>query len=169
MAYEKLVVCGSDYAVGYQTINKAKENVDSQFEAFKLQHGVEQLLSLGGFGRPSPPPSIVEIGHHNDQRIPRDSVRVTQRTSGGFILVDVTASRAIAGAVRAGPGEYAFQIRGLSEFWGMAVAEGNGVSLINTSCKSVRPLGQPPYLLVNTYLGTSLADAIFTLTIYGNP
>ena len=168
MAYEKLVVCGSDYAVGYQTINKAKENVDSQFEAFRLQHGVEQLLGLGGFGRP-PPTSFRDVGHHNDERIPRDSVRVTQRTSGGFVLVDVSSNRAIAGAVRAGPGEYAFQIRGLSEFWGMAVAEGNGVSLINTSCKTVKPTGQPSYLLVNTYLGTSLADAIFTLTIYGNP
>lgn len=168
MAYEKLVVCGSDYAVGYQTINKAKENVDSQFEAFKLQHGVEELLGRGGFGRP-PVTSVREVGHHNDERIPRDSVRVTQRTSGGFVLVDVTASRTIVSGARSSAGKYAFQIRGLSEFWGMAVAEGNGVSVINTSCKSVYPTGGSPFLLVDTYLGTSPADATFTLTLYGNP
>ncbi len=169
MAYTKLLTCGPNYAVGYQTINIASGNVDSQFEALKLRHGTEELLGLGGFGRPAAS-GVREVGHHDDERIPRASVRVTQRTSGGFVLVDVSDNRVIAGALRGSAGSYAFQIRGLSQFWGMVVPVGNGVSIVRASCKSIYPTGSAPYLLVNIFTGVGSGfDTPFTLTIYGNP
>lgn len=170
MAYSKLLTCGPNYAVGYQTINKASGNVDSQYEAFKLEHGTEESIGLGGFGRPAPA-GIREIGHHNDERIPRASVRVTQRTSGGFVLVDVSSNRIIGSTLRSSAGNYAFQIRGLSQFWGMvAVLNESAVpSLVSVSCKSVYPTGQAPFIAVETFTGTTPIDTPFTLTIYGNP
>lgn len=169
MAYTKLLTCGPNYAVGYQTVNKASDNVDSQFEAFKLRHGVDERIGLGGFGRPSQS-GVRDVGHHDDERISRASVRVTQRTSGGFVVVDVSSNRVISGAVRGSPGSYAFQIRGLSQFWGMVVPVGNGVSIVRTSCKSIYPTGSAPYLLVNIFTGVASGfDTEFTLTIYGNP
>lgn len=168
MSYSKLVVCGSDLAIGYQTVNQARDNVDSQLEAFKLYHGVDEFLGLGGFGRTTPP-RVRDLGHHDDERIARASVRVSQRTSGGFVVVDVSQNRVIGSALRSSAGKYAFAIRGLREFWAMAEPLGNGVSLINTSCKSVYPSSSAPFLQVETYAGTSGYDSPFTLTIYGNP
>lgn len=170
MAYSKLVVCGRNYAIGYQTVNQARDNVDSQFEAFRVWHGVDEYLGLGGFGR-TPPPRVRDLGHHDDERIPRASVRVSTRTSGGFVVVDVSPNRVLGRALRGSAGTYAFEIRGLREFWAMAVPIGAGVSLYNATCQTIYPSSAAPYLQVMTFIEGSdtPTDANFTLTIYGNP
>lgn len=167
MAYSKLVTCGPDYAIGHQTVNQARDNFDAQYTAWLAHHGEKEFLAWPG-SKALPP--IDALGHHNDERIPRDSIKVTNRTAGVFIAIDQTTSRCIGQGLRTAAGLYTFPITGLSQAWGIVATPGTGSPRV-AFCNTVSS-GGGLYLQVQTCDGTSSTlagiDTDFVLTVYGN-
>jgi len=90
MAYTKLPKVRSDYVLGYQTLNIAKANQEAHRDAWLNKHGEEESIP----GRPGNPARL--LGHHSDDRIPRDVLRVRCESPGSFGAVFRTEHSTVA-------------------------------------------------------------------------
>lgn len=168
MAYTKLTKITADLALGYQGVNKLRDNFEAHYAAWSLRHGESEVQSAA--------PNLF-MGHHNDDKIPRDVIGVTVSYVGQFVapLLSTTGGNFVRNPVRLSTGVYQFPIIGLSTFWGEVISQASSVTPVNyakaVSYYSGIVAGQQSSIIVSTNVisgGTfTPTDMNFTLTIYG--
>lgn len=170
MAYTKLPKVRSDYVLGYQTLNIAKANQEAHRDAWLNKHGEEESIP----GRPGNPARL--LGHHSDDRIPRDVLKVRCESPGSFGAPQLSASESwfVGSPTRISAGQYFFPIRILSNFWATATPEGSASAVRWVRCLSYyrETTGTLPngvFLFCNVISGGTFTgfDMNLTLTIYG--
>lgn len=182
MAYVKLPVCAVNYALGYQTVEKARANCDAHYDAWALRHGtMEQVLVpnlRGGASRGQYFAPNVRLGHHNDTRIPRDMVDLTVTVSTPIFAtpaVAISPSWYAQNPQRLGVGVYSIDVVGLTTFWAEATPKAASASTnYFAMTRSVFGGGtSPSRIVVNCYdiSGGSFGavDINLSLAVFGTP
>lgn len=173
MAYVKLPMCNEDYAIGYQTINQARDNQDAVFGALDAEH-------VGSTG-------VLAIGSHRAEKIPKAIAQIfgTAANVTSFGGVPSVAwygsySPCLLAPDRISTGIYVVPVRNLSTYWGEVIPQVTSQTPIPLiKCRSV--FGTPstvygsnagPALVITCYeMGTGAlvaTDFDFTLTVYGS-
>lgn len=119
MAYSKLPRGMQDYAVGFQAVNQARDNLEAARAELTPEHGTIEL-SAGRIFTTHPTPTR-RFGRHNTPVVPRASVLVTGAgISGGagYVTMDGDGSAGIVtGCSRWASGLYFLSIDGLATYW----------------------------------------------------
>lgn len=174
MTYAKLPKTTSDYAIGYGAVNQLRDNLDATQALAILWHGSTEPIAIS---RPKPPPRPLQMGHHNDARIPRASLAILSTVfPGSLALIDMrTADAHIAKVERLGAGIVRLEVRDLTTFWAHAVAHATTTAQVRfVQVTSYAPTGsQPPCIVAISYELASGAfsptDYDFDLHLYGTP
>lgn len=191
MAYSKLIKACVDYALGFQTVNQAIENLRALHDGLAAEHGylndIYTQFGLGGspnsgaggggglaglFARVTP---YDDFGRHNSAKIPRGVMSCNiVNSSGDGMGVDWSSGAAFGSIQYRGSGTYFLPVSGLSTFWGEVTAR-DGAAVF-TSCwpvYSVSP-GQSGLMIeIGTFVATGLSGISgdghisFTVTIFG--
>lgn len=173
--YFRLYFANQDAPIGYQTINVGIGNLNAVYDAFDLDHIVEDI-SLSSDGP--------QLGQHDTPNVPREvmqvlgSVYAGSLSTGGFLVspnpptfAPFTYARALT---RISTGVYFIPIVGLASFWGQAigtVTSSGSVPCIQCRSSINNGLNISQGITVTCYelsSGTfTLTDMDFTLTISG--
>lgn len=178
MAYSKLVKTCQDFALGIQSVNEAKTNLEAFRDWWTAEHGRDEFTSSGGSRYTARTMNPYEaFGRHNTPHVPRAVVGVTVATSAPFqVAFSVGAQPTVVRVTKIGTGQWFIEMDGrLEYFWGIAHPS-QASSSSTRFCKPVtyRPTGSgtPPGITVTTYEhgGTSFepADYSFVCVVYGH-
>ena len=87
MAYSKVPKACRDYAVGWETINQLRDNLDSVKDVYATQHGTTEFFtgtgSIVGFGQNAQRSPGFGIGEHDTVLVPRTVLNVRAQTIAG--------------------------------------------------------------------------------------
>lgn len=171
MAYSKLVKTVQDFALGIQSVNGARDNLEAFRTAWITEHGKEEPPS----GMRTPANPYEALGRHNTPPIPRAVVRISTITfAPGQVGYVVAAQPTVLGVSKLGVGLWLIQMDAqLGTFWANAVPA--QTSAATRFCRPVSYLpagaGTPAGIGVTTYeLGATTfapADYSFTCCVYG--
>lgn len=167
--YSKLPFCEENYLLGYQTVNQARDNLDSVYDALKVEHSTGVASAL-------------PVGRHDTQKISRVVIQVygtgSANTSawGASPALQITSQYGIQSATRISTGVYLVPISFLSSYWARADPNCTQSSTPILVCRSETPTGTITLpgrttITVSCYEMSSgsmvLTDMDFTLTVYG--
>lgn len=176
-SYVKLPKGTTDYAVGYQSVNQLRDNLQSLYDAYVAEHSVNEPMPsrLGGL---APPPPASFLGHHDTPKIPRAVIRSKIFSSAYSITLpgDTFAQPVVGSLSRVQTGVFFVSIRGLLEFY----AEAEAYQSASTSERLVLPrtnvggAGTPSGIFIECYEKDSAGagfipmDFDFSAVIYGS-
>lgn len=172
MAYSKLIYCNSDHILGFQTVNQARDNLDSVFSAMDVEHVALDIIN-----------GYRALGQHDSELIPKDVIKIQGASAifGSFQptnLLTIESGQYIFRGFRAAAGQYFLPLEGLSTYWGEAVASVTSATpkpllICRSNFTSSTAASQGPGIYVACYeMGTGamvLTDFDLTLTVYGVP
>lgn len=179
MAYTKPQLLCQDMPLTFQMVNTIQGNLDNHWLLFSRWHGTRETSSGFGGVAVTPPPAYL-YGSHNDKRIPRVVISVSNLVvSTGVAQTQPTVVRGMAGII--GPTQY--QGAGvldvtvyLTDYYAVCTPLGDGLAgalrmVIPTSIYGSQ--GATPALRFESYEhdGTNFvpADFDFVAHIYGSP
>lgn len=174
-SYAKLVKTCQDFALGLQSVNGAKTNLEFFRDAWTAEHGKEEPPSGAQTGVGDNP--YEAFGRHDTPPIPRAIVAVTALTFGpGLSAFTVNAQPTVVGVTKLAVGQYRIDVdEHIDSYWGAAWPA--QTSALIRFCKPVSYYpaapGSPCSIVVSCYNQASagaafaLTDFSFVLAIYG--
>jgi len=177
MSFVKLYQVIVDGPLGYQTVNQLSDNAEEMRTVMYVEHGSHDpsLSTVKG----SNAFNYSVLGRHDLDEIPRSVgfALLFQQTLNTTNVAFSWSGVGIPSVWRAGVGGYLLPVLGLSTFWAVASASGDGSSVL--LAPQVRPFhatkanGNNAGLRINTYSLASgnfdLADMSFGIALYGTP
>lgn len=175
MSYVKLHSAATDFSSGIQSVNQLRDNFQSVYDSFALEHGVREPYFQGGVLRF--PPNSEGFGHHNTPKVCRAVVRTDLYTSSASTIFPgaIAAQQVVAGIARLSTGVFIIGIVGLREFYAVTEATQTAASSqrLTSAVSGFGGNGAPVGITIECYQkaasggGLTLTDFDFVAHIYG--
>jgi hypothetical protein len=165
MPYVKLPTVVSDYAVGLQSVNQARDNGDALRDLYDLNHS----LGIDGYASPTGPlGGLATVGRHDDKVIARSVFRFLVNTALPVpVAVPVVGGPlTYAPPVRLGVGQWQVRLVSQQLVGAVALVESNAVVDRKATC--VVTNGSSGIVTVSTWnvATPALADYDFDLIVW---
>lgn len=166
MAYLKLFKVESDFALGFQTLNQARDNGEAMKDLYDVNHslGVDGYMNpyglIGG---------LLSIGRHDDRLIARTVLRFAVDTTlpTPVAVPLVGGPMTFAPPVRLGVGQWQVRLLNSQLIGAVGLAESNAIVDRKVTCLVANGSGSPSITVSTWNVATpALADFNFDLVVW---